>query len=239
MTSPINSTSPFTSTSASTASTSASSSSSASSGTPALGEGDFLKLLMAQLENQDPTAPTDGTTFVTQLAQFSQVEQSVNQTTTLGNISTQLQSLTNSNASGLVGKTVTVSTGTVQWGSGSISAPVTGTIAAQAASATATITDSSGNVVRTYNLGASAPGTIGINWDGKDASGTSQPAGSYSVTFSASDANGQPIPVSQTATGVVSSVSYNQGYPALNLGSGVVAPVSQLVSVGTTAPTTP
>jgi flagellar basal-body rod modification protein FlgD len=35
----------------------------------------FLKLLVAQIQNQDPTSPTDSTQFVTQLAQFSQLEQ--------------------------------------------------------------------------------------------------------------------------------------------------------------------
>jgi flagellar basal-body rod modification protein FlgD len=38
----------------------------------------FLQLLVAQLKNQDPLNPTDGTQFVTQLAQFQQMEQSVN-----------------------------------------------------------------------------------------------------------------------------------------------------------------
>lgn len=38
----------------------------------------FLQLLVAQLQNQDPMNTTDPTTFVTQLAQFQQLEQSVN-----------------------------------------------------------------------------------------------------------------------------------------------------------------
>ncbi len=38
----------------------------------------FLQLLVAQIKNQDPTSPTDGTQFLTQLAQFSQLEQLIN-----------------------------------------------------------------------------------------------------------------------------------------------------------------
>jgi len=38
---------------------------------------EFLQLLVAELQNQDPTQPMDGTTFLTQLAQFQQVEQGV------------------------------------------------------------------------------------------------------------------------------------------------------------------
>lgn len=48
----------------------------AAAGTPgALGEDDFLQLLVAQLQNQDPSQPADGMQFVTQLAQFSELEQ--------------------------------------------------------------------------------------------------------------------------------------------------------------------
>ena len=42
-----------------------------------VGTDEFLQLLVAELQNQDPTAPMDGTTFLTQLAQFQQVEQGV------------------------------------------------------------------------------------------------------------------------------------------------------------------
>lgn len=58
----------------------ASSSSSAASSAAGLGsaaptEGVFLQLLVSQLQNQDPLNPTDSTTFVSQLAQFSELEQ--------------------------------------------------------------------------------------------------------------------------------------------------------------------
>jgi len=58
----------------SSASSSASSSSS-TSGVPAPTEEMFLQLLVAQLQNQDPLNPTDSTQFVSQLAQFSELEQ--------------------------------------------------------------------------------------------------------------------------------------------------------------------
>jgi flagellar basal-body rod modification protein FlgD len=46
----------------------------------------FLKLLVAQLQNQDPTQPADGMQFVTQLAQFSSVEQSLKMRSDLDSI---------------------------------------------------------------------------------------------------------------------------------------------------------
>jgi flagellar basal-body rod modification protein FlgD len=50
----------------------------------------FLKLLVAQLQNQDPTAPQDGTQFVSQLAQFSSLEQQIQMRTDLDNINSTL-----------------------------------------------------------------------------------------------------------------------------------------------------
>ena len=231
MTSPINSTSPLTSSAATTASAAA------SAAAPALGQDAFLKLLMAQLQNQDPLAPTDGTQFVTQLAQFTQVEQSVAQSTTLGTISTQLQGLSNSNASDLVGKTVTVAGNGVQF-DGTLAANVSGTLAGTAQQVSMQIKDAQGNVVRTMNLGKEPAGPVTVTWNGADDSGQPTPAGSYTVAVTATDASGASVPWSQSVSGIVTKVSFDQGYPALTLNSGVVAPVSQLVSVGVT-PATP
>ena len=58
---------------------------------PLASENVFLKLFIAQLQNQDPTTPADPTQFVTQLAQFTNLEQSTQQTSDLNAILAQLQ----------------------------------------------------------------------------------------------------------------------------------------------------
>ena len=75
-------------------STSSTSASSATAGAtdPLANEGTFLQLLVAQLKNQDPSQPMDGTTFVTQLAQFSSLEQQLASRKDLDTISTDLSS---------------------------------------------------------------------------------------------------------------------------------------------------
>jgi flagellar basal-body rod modification protein FlgD len=59
----------------------------------------FLQLLVAQLQNQDPMNPADGTQFLTQLAQFQQLEQSMNMGTDLSAIRTDLDTLVANGAS--------------------------------------------------------------------------------------------------------------------------------------------
>jgi len=73
-----------------------------------LGKDDFLKLLITQLSNQDPTSPMDNTEFISQMAQFSSLEQMTN----MNNGFTKLNSmLTSSNAVSTIGKTVDLNLG--------------------------------------------------------------------------------------------------------------------------------
>lgn len=70
----------------------------------------FLKLLVAQMENQDPTSPMDSTDYVAQLATFSQVEQSIQMNTKLDSI---LQAAAMSQATDLIGREVVDQSGEV------------------------------------------------------------------------------------------------------------------------------
>jgi flagellar basal-body rod modification protein FlgD len=191
----------------------------------------FLKLLVAQISNQDPLSPMQGTEFVTQLSQFSMVEQAVQQTERLDLLSAQMGGLANGQASALVGKQVSVRGKSVAFdGTNATSANVT--LASPAAKVTATLRNQDGEAVRTIELGGASGGALNVKWDGRDDAGRPVPAGSYGLEVKAVDKTGAPVDVSQDVTGVVLKVSFDKGYPELVLDSGAVAPVSDLVSVG-------
>ena len=117
----------MTTTSATTGTTTGTTSSSSTTGTDnTLNYDDFLQLLVAQLKNQDPTNPTDATTFVSQLASFSAVEQQVNTNSKLDALLTQTEL---SQAGSVIGLTATSSDGSVSGTIASVQITSSGSVA--------------------------------------------------------------------------------------------------------------
>jgi len=198
----------------------------------------FLKLLVAQLSHQDPLKPMDGTEFVTQLAQFTAVEQGAAQTAKLDLISMQLGGLASNEAASLVGKQVTVrGQGGLSF-DGTLAPQGSASLSAAAKEVTVEVIDASGNVVDTIKMTNKPAGAMAFSWDGKNAAGNTLPAGQYTTKISAKDADGNAVAVSEEVSGTVVQVTYENGYPEVVLDNGVRAPVSDLVSVGL-APASP
>ncbi|MEH3119354.1 MAG: flagellar hook assembly protein FlgD [Methylorubrum populi] len=99
-----------TATSTSTAATTATAAAAATSVASKMNADTFLKLLMAQLQNQDPTKPMDSTEYVGQLATFSQVEQA---TKTNQKLDSLLASSFLDQADAIIGRTITSADGTI------------------------------------------------------------------------------------------------------------------------------
>jgi flagellar basal-body rod modification protein FlgD len=76
----------------------------------ALGKDEFFKMLIAQLKNQDPLNPMDGTAFSAQLAQFSSLEQLTNLNAAVTAQNLNFTNLLNAQSVNLIGKEVTAET---------------------------------------------------------------------------------------------------------------------------------
>jgi flagellar basal-body rod modification protein FlgD len=196
-----------------------------------MGKDAFLKLLVAQIAHQDPLKPMDDTAFVSQLAQFSSLEQTMGINTRLDALAAQERGNSNTALAGLVGKTLTVKGTITTLDSSGIGAPVSFTLGAQAQSVDVNISDSTGKAVRTMHLGAGAPGLVRVTWDGRDDTGTSQPPGAYAISVVAKGPGGVPVDVLQETTGTLTSVDFSKGYPNLQLDNGVSAPASDLIRI--------
>jgi flagellar basal-body rod modification protein FlgD len=185
-------------------------------GSSALGKDQFLKLLLAQLANQDPTQPTDNQAFVAQLAQFSSLEAAQTTNSTLESLLLAAASANSASAANFIGKDVTYTSDQVAipaGGGGTIQA----TLAQSASTVTATITDAAGKKIRTLTLNNVGAGTVSIPWDGKAEGGTQQPAGSYTVKLEALGPTKSQLSISQQGTSRVTGVSYASGSGAAQL----------------------
>lgn len=195
----------------------------------------FLKLLVAQIANQDPLKPMEGTEFVSQLSQFAMVEQAISQSNHLDNLSTQLGGIANNDATALAGKRVTMRGQTMAF-DGVTATKSAVTLDGPAASVTAEVVDANGKVVRTIDIGGRPGGVVSVTWDGKDASGQPAAKGTYSLRVKAEAADSKPVHVTQDVTGTVTKISFEKGYPELTLDTGATGPISDLVAVEAAAP---
>ena len=166
--------------------------------------GNFLSLLMTQLQNQDPTSPLDTNQFTSELVQFSSVEQQIQTNTSL----TQLIQLTQADevmqSSSMLGRQVTVASDHVPLQNGKGTVQFTAPAAEPVAIA---VYDNSGVKIRDASVTA-VKGSNTWSWDGTDNTGATVADGSYQVVVSGGNTDGTttalPFSVSGTATGVLS-----------------------------------
>ena len=179
----------------------------------ALGKDDFLKLFLAQLGYQDPTAPTDTGAFIAQLAQFSSIEQLQRANDRLDSLLVAQAGANATGAAGLAGRDVTWRSSRVVLGTAGAS--LRGELGADAATVTWTITDSAGRTVRTISSGAAKAGGVDAAWDGRDDRGVPLPPGEYGVKVVAAAADGTAIDAGTRGWGRVEAVTFEAGYPQL------------------------
>lgn len=195
----------------------------------AMGQDVFLKLLTTQLEFQDPLEPVGGTEFVTQLAQFSQLEQTTGVNDRLDKIVQGNASLNSYGATGLIGKEVQVSNGVVVLSKGT--QPLLHFSLEGAAEKVALrISNDKGEVVRTLELGQTFGGLQSSRWDGRDANGLLLPNGEYHFDVTASGVNGNEIESGLLSAGLVTGVVYEEGAPFLIV-NGEKVPGTSVVAV--------
>jgi flagellar basal-body rod modification protein FlgD len=174
----------------------------------------FLTLLTTQLKNQNPLDPLDTNQFTQQLVQFAGVEQQLRQNEQLSTLVSLEKTAQATTALAYVGQTVSIDGKTAALKNGqanwSLQVPKT-------ASATVTITNSTGQTVYTGSYTMN-PGTQAFTWDGRDNSGVKWADGNYSLSVTAKDASGQAVAISTEVQGVVDSVDLTQTPAVLSIG---------------------
>ncbi|VXB90797.1 Basal-body rod modification protein FlgD [Pseudomonas sp. 8AS] len=197
-----------------------------------LGKNEFLNLLVAQLNNQNPLEPQGNGEFIAQLAQFSQVEGIEKLNGSMGSLLSGYQSSQALQASSLVGHKVIVPTekavvDTSETFKGNLVLPES------SSNVYVNIYDSTGAAVNRVNLGQQAAGNISFMWDGKDASGKVLPPGAYKFEAQASYADGTKGLYTLLPANVDSvTLGQNGGELTLNLAGLGSVPLSQVQVIG-------
>lgn len=193
-------------------------------------QSNFLTLLVTQLQNQDPTNPMDNSQLTTQLAQINTLSGIEKLNTTLGSISGQINSGQSLQATTLIGHGVMVDGSQILVGSGQ-STPFGVSLDQASTATTATISDATGKVVQTINLGGLSAGVHTFSWDGSTADGTTAADGKYSVSLSASNATGQLVtqPLNYALVNGVTNDTSGAVLDLGTMGTTTVANVRQII----------
>ncbi len=189
-------------------STSTAASSSSTTSNSIASQDQFLKLLVAQLQAQDPLNPMDNAQMTTQLAQISTVEGVNKLNTTVTSMLDQLGTVDQLNATSMIGHTVLVEGDRMQLSYDDDGTAVAGggvTLASAAANVKVEIKDANGNVVDTIDLGELDAGNHVFTWDGKSSSDATMTAGNYTFNVVATN-NGKEVTATELNFGRVDAV---------------------------------
>ena len=177
----------------------------------------FLRLLTAQLRNQDPLQPQDSAEFTNQLVQFSQVEQQISSNQKLDNLIASVNNGQPNQALGYLGKTVEIQSNGIPLQDGS--ADFTVSLDMAPTEAVVEITDAKTNkVIRTLTL-PNASGTHELEWDGLDEAGNKMEDGTYVANVKATGADGTALNSIVLAFGKVTGVDLTASEPYLMIGN--------------------
>ena len=142
----------------------------------------FLKLLIAQIKNQDPMSPMDASTMTAQMSQLNMVSSMGTMNTSMQAMLSQMQSANFMNQAALIGHSPMVAGNSINYSGGEVM--LGANLANPLQGVVATIKDASGTVVGTADLGNLNSGMTNFVFDGVDASGAKMPNGIYRVEIS-------------------------------------------------------
>ena len=176
---------------------------------------DFLKLLVAQIQNQDPMSPMDASTMTDQMSQLNMVSSMETMNASLSSMLAQMQNSNFMNQTTMIGHTPLIAGSSISF-DGTNNIALGANLPGPVSNLVASIQDSAGNTVTQINLGSANSGMKTFVWSGQDSSGNALPAGNYTVQFSGTDQSGASVtpvsfvgsPVASVAKGTGNTVNF-------------------------------
>lgn len=194
----------------------------------AVGQETFLKLLVTQLQNQDPLNPLEGTEFTAQLAQFSSLEKLNAINDNIEHLNLYQSSINNSQAASFIGKKITAFGNTVCLNQ-DLQSEIKFNLENEAKAVFINIYNSNDKLVKTIET----DGAAGINkvlWDGTDNNNSKMAGGIYTFDVQAVDSGDFPVGTSTFVNGKVSGVKFTNGAPDFVVGDQYI-PLNNIIEV--------
>ena len=188
---------------------------------------DFLTLLLAQMQHQDPTEPMDTSQMVDQMTQYSQLSTMSEINGKMDTLAASIDSMASSYGLEYLGKKIEARGYTLNKSGENISDMYI-TLDGDAANLTVNIYDSTGKIVDSRLYSDVEAGTIAFEWDGLDYKKNTVADGNYYVFVSATDADGAKLTTSTTTTGTVTGVSQASDGVWLTLADGRTVKMSNV-----------
>lgn len=193
-----------------------------------MGKEEFLKLLVTQLQQQDPLNPQDGTEFVTQLAQFTTLERLVNIEQSMMNVAGASMVTNATLAADFIDSTVRARGDSFSFEGKPEKLHFE--LGADSPDLTIEIVDAKGEVVKAIDTTGES-GSNTFTWDGTKQDGSIAKEGTYTFRVTAKNADGGDVTVDTSIEATVLSVSFKNGVPHLVLDNGSTVPLGDALEV--------
>jgi len=195
---------------------------SASDGNPkgSLGKDDFLKLLLVELQYQDPTEPMDSEKILSQTSQLATLESAQNTNDALTKLAASLGASQQFSTIAAIGKTADIGSNAIAYDKG-VSSTFEMYFPEEVAHGTIEVLDVDGNVVSSIDVPANPSGVYKFDWDGVLSNGSTADSGVYYLTASYNNSDGKAF-TTRMGTYPIESVRFEEGKTLVKLGSSYV-----------------
>jgi flagellar basal-body rod modification protein FlgD len=193
-----------------------------------LSNDDFMTLLLVELQNQDPTEPTDTEQILTQTSQLATLEATDNTNKALEDLVATMKASSDFSAISAIGKTADLGSNAITLTEGEESTFEI-YFPSDVAYGNVEILDSDGRVISTISAEAGDAGLYTYTWDGKDSAGNSVDEGIYYVTASYTNSAGEALNT-RVGTYPIESVRFDEGETYVKVGSGYI-PLENVVEI--------
>ncbi len=198
-----------------------------------MGKDDFLNLMIAQLKNQDPLEPMNGSDYSAQLAQFSSLEQlqNINKSLNTSIDANYLlaQSVNNTMTAALIGKNAKIAKDTITF-DGNNGSSIGYTLPAQASKVEVKIYNKAGKLVKTFEDLDTSKGDYKLSWDFTDDNGRKVQSGEYKFEVNAKTMDGSDMTAAEYLIGKIDGVRYSQNGTSILI-NGVEYQVSDVFEI--------